>query len=170
METQTQTQPKVKRFWTPRTVARIAILIALSAVGAFIKIPSPTGSVALDSAPGFFAAGAFGPVIGGIVISIGHLFSSGTTGFPLSLPVHIYIAGQMFLWAVVFWLLASKVNVWLGVVVATICNGVVSALLMIPVGGMGMFTGFVGFLTIGAAVNLIIAGLAYTIVKRSNFI
>ena len=38
-------------FFTPRRVARMAILVALSAVGAFIKIPSPTGTVALEAAP-----------------------------------------------------------------------------------------------------------------------
>lgn len=37
----------------PRRIARLAILIALSAVGALIKIPSPVGTVAFDSAPAF---------------------------------------------------------------------------------------------------------------------
>lgn len=33
-----------KTYWTPRRVARMAIFVALSAVGALIKIPSPTGA------------------------------------------------------------------------------------------------------------------------------
>ena len=56
-----------KEFWTVKRIARVAILIALSGVGALIKIPSPTGTVALDSAPGYFTAVAFGPVEGMIV-------------------------------------------------------------------------------------------------------
>ena len=48
-------------------MARIAILVALSGAGAFIKIPSPTGTVALDSAPGYLAAAVFSPLEGGIV-------------------------------------------------------------------------------------------------------
>ncbi|MGI6424678.1 MAG: hypothetical protein ACOX2A_05490 [Tepidanaerobacteraceae bacterium] len=38
------------------TFALMGMFIALSIVGAFIKIPSPTGTVALDSAPGYTAA------------------------------------------------------------------------------------------------------------------
>lgn len=58
---QTPARPKKKVYFTPKRIARVAILVALSAVGAFIKLPSPTGTVALDSAPGFVAAAAFGP-------------------------------------------------------------------------------------------------------------
>ena len=42
-----------------KKIARVGILIALCVVGALIKIPSPTGSVALDAAPAFLAAFAF---------------------------------------------------------------------------------------------------------------
>ena len=38
-------------FFSPRRVARVAILVALSGVGAFIKIPSPTGTVASTPPP-----------------------------------------------------------------------------------------------------------------------
>ena len=128
-----------KSLWSPKRVARIAILIALGTVGAFIKIPSPTGTVALDSAAGFFTAAAFGPFDGGIVSGLGHLFTAATTGFPLGLPMHLYIALQMVVWAIVFWFLVTRVNVWVGVVVAIFCNGVISAALLIPFGGFGMF-------------------------------
>jgi hypothetical protein len=41
-------------------VARIALLVALSAAGANLKIPALTGTPALDSAPGYFGALALG--------------------------------------------------------------------------------------------------------------
>ncbi|MEW5920747.1 MAG: ECF transporter S component [Bacillota bacterium] len=37
-----------------------ALLITMSAVGGFIKIPSPTGTVAFDSLPGYLAAALLG--------------------------------------------------------------------------------------------------------------
>ena len=42
-------------FFTPIRISRMAVLIALSVVGAFVKIPTPIGSPALDSVPAYFA-------------------------------------------------------------------------------------------------------------------
>jgi riboflavin transporter len=86
-----------KTFWTPKRVARMAIFIALAAVGALIKFSSPTGTVALDAAPGFFSAVAFGWLEGGIVAVFGHILTAATTGFPLGLPIHLVIAAEQFL-------------------------------------------------------------------------
>lgn len=163
--------PELRRgFWTPRRVARMAILIALSGVGALIKIPSPTGTVALDSAPGYFTAAAFGPVEGGIVAGLGHLFTALTTGFPLGLPFHLFVAVQQAVWAVVFWLLATRVNLWVGVAAAIFLNGVVASLLVIPVGGTGLAVGLLLPLTVGSAVNVLVAVAAYKVVRRSNLV
>lgn len=159
-----------KSFWSPRRVARIAILIALGTVGAFIKLPSPTGTVALDSAAGFFTAVAFGPIDGAIVGGLGHMFTAATTGFPLGLPIHLYVALQMVIWVALFWFIARKVNLWFGVVVAIFCNGVISAALLIPIGGVGMFVAMVLPLLVGSAINIIIAALAFKVVEKSNII
>jgi len=97
-------------FLSPRRVARVAILVALSGVGAFIKIPSPTGTVALDSAPGYLAAVAFSPLEGGVVGALGHLISAATAGFPLGLPIHLIIAAEMFVFAWLFGLLARPLG------------------------------------------------------------
>ena len=59
-----------------RKLAIIAVFVALSAAGSLVKIPSPLGSVGLDSAPGFFTALAFGGWLGFLVIAIGHLLTS----------------------------------------------------------------------------------------------
>lgn len=39
-----------------RKLVVVALLVGMSAVGGFIKIPSPTGTVALDSLPGYLGA------------------------------------------------------------------------------------------------------------------
>lgn len=66
--------------------------IALAGVGALIKIPSPIGTIGLDSAPGYFSALAFQPVTeGSIVAAIGHLLSAGVVGFPLGIPLHLSV-------------------------------------------------------------------------------
>lgn len=147
-------------FLTPRRVARMAILVALSGVGAFIKIPSPTGTVALDSAPAFLASAAFSPGEGAIVGALGHLISALTTGFPLGLPVHLLVAAEMAVFVWIFGVVARKVNVWLAIVVGILLNGVGGAAIMIPIGGLGLFTALVLPLTVGAAINIIIAVLA----------
>ena len=165
-----ETQYAPKTYWTPRRVARMAIFIALAAVGALIKIPSPTGTVALDSAPGYFSAVSFGWLEGGIVGGFGHLLTAATTGFPLGLPIHFIIAIEQFIWAALFWLVKEKVNLWVSVVVATFCNGVLGALITIPMGGIGLFTALLPGLVLGSAINIVLAALAYLVVKRSNMI
>lgn len=155
------TTPDPKRqFFTPRRVARLAILVALSAVGGLIKIPSPTGTVALDAAPGFLAAAAFSPGEGAIVGAVGHLVSALTTGFPLGLPVHLLIAVEMAVFVWIFGVLARRVNVWVAIVVGILLNGIAGAALMIPIGGTGMFAALVLPLTVGGAINIIVAVLA----------
>jgi uncharacterized membrane protein len=154
------TEPGVRRrqqFFTPRRIARVAILIALSAVGAFIKIPSPTGTVALDSAPAFVAAAAFSPGEGAIVGAIGHIFSALVTGFPLGLPIHLLVAASMVLFIWVFGVVARRINIWVAIPVGILLNGVGGAALLIPIYGIGIFATLVLPLLVGSAINVIIA-------------
>ncbi len=159
-----------KEFFTPKRIARISILIAISAVGSMIKIPSPTGTVALDSCTGYFSAVTFGWLEGSIIAGLGHLLSAFTAGFPLGLPVHLYIAVQMALWVSVFWYVAKKINLTLAMIIVILLNGIVSSLLIIPIGGVGMATALIVPLLVGAFVNVLIATLAYKIVEKSNLI
>jgi len=161
---------------TPRVSARqlaiMAIFIALSAVGSLIKIPSPVGSIGLDSAPGFFAALAFGPVAGFIVIAVGHLLGSGIVGFPLTLPVHLAIAAGMGGCALVFRWLGRRGGAWLvaAVVVTAILNSFALGLIVLPIGGWGMYVAVLPSLLVGAVVNLVIAAVAYYAVRNSKLL
>ena len=148
---------KKKNYFTPKRIARVAILVALSAVGAFIKLPSPTGTVALDSAPGFLAAAAFSPGEGAIVGMLGHMFSALITGFPLGLPIHILVAVATIVWVGLFGLVARKINIWVAIPVAILLNGVGGAALLIPIYGLGIFATLVLPLLVGSTINVVIA-------------
>ncbi|KUO73590.1 MAG: alpha-ribazole transporter [Clostridia bacterium BRH_c25] len=156
--------------WSVKRVSIIAVFIALSAVGSMIKIPSPIGTIGLDSAPGYFCALAFGPVEGAAVIAIGHMLSSAVVGFPLSIPIDIFVAVQMAVWAIIFRLINNRYNVVLAIIAATILNGIVSAFTLVLVGGMGMVIGVMPFLTVASAINIIISAIAYKVVKGSKLI
>lgn len=162
-----------KKRMSGKTIAIIAIFIALSAVGALVKIPSPIGSIGLDSCPGYFCALAFGGGVGAIVIAIGHLLSAAVVGFPLSLPLHLAIAALMAVWAVVFRLLAKKVKkigLPLAIVVVSVLNSAVTGLLLIPVGGVALYVANIVPLLVASAVNAIIAGIAFFSVRNTKLV
>jgi len=153
-----------------KRVAIMAVFIALSAVGALIKIPSPVGTIGLDSAPGFFSAIAFGSVEGAVIIALGHMLTAAVTGFPLTIPIHIFIALQMALWALSFRWVNKKLGLIAAVIAGIVLNGVVSSFTMMLMGGFGAVLGVMPFLIIGSAINLIIAAAAYRVIKASKLI
>lgn len=161
-----------KKKWSVKRVAIVAVFIALSAVGAMIKIPSPIGSIGLDSCPGYFCAIAFGGVEGALVIAIGHLLSAAVVGFPLTIPIHLGIAVSMALWALILRLISKKVKFGLviGVVAATLLNTFVTGLLLLPVGGWALYVANIPSLLIASAVNTILAAIAYKAVKGSKLL
>lgn len=153
---------------TPLRLARMAILIALSVVGALIRVPSPTGTVAFDALPGYFAALAFGPIEGGIVGAIGHIVTAMFTGFPLGVPLHLLVAVEMFVFVWVFGYLARRVNVIVAAVVAVILNGVAGPLLTIPIAGTGLFASLLLPLTVTTIVVVILAIAAAKAVQAAG--
>ncbi len=153
-----------------KRAAYIAIFIALSAVGAMIKIPSPVGTIGLDSAPGYFCALAFGYVEGAAVIFIGHLLTAGVVGFPLGLPLHLFIGIQMAIWAILVRFIKEKLGLWPAVVTGVVLNGVVSAFTMIFIGGMGAVIGIMPFLIAGSLFNILVAAIAYKSLKKGKLI
>lgn len=158
-----------------RTLVLMGLFIAMSFIGAMIKI---TGySIALDALPAFFAAVFLGPVYGGLVGLLGHLFTSGMAGFYLSLPVHITIALMMFVACYGFgWVysLNKKTTTKIaGIATGIFLNGPVSlgvtALILSFSIGMegakGMFLAMFLPLLIGASVNVILGSVIYELVK-----
>ncbi|PLT35936.1 ECF transporter S component [Bacillus sp. V5-8f] len=82
-----------------RRLSWSAMFIALSAVGAFIKIPSMIGSIALDSFPALLGAVFLGPVTGAVIGGAGHIISALAGGMPLG-TFHFLIMLEM---AVLAW-------------------------------------------------------------------
>lgn len=153
-----------------KQVAQMAIFIALSAVGAMIKIPSPVGTIGLDSGPGYFCGLALGYRQGICVIFIGHLLTAGLVGFPLGLPLHLFIGLQLALWVVLFRWISLRVGLVAGSAAAVFFNGVVSAFTMYFVGGMGAVLGTMPFLIAGSLVNVAVAAVSYKTVSAGNLI
>lgn len=153
-----------------KRAAYIAIFVALSAVGAMIKIPSPVGTIGLDSAPGYFCALAFGYVEGAAVIFIGHLLTAGVVGFPLGLPLHLFIGLQMALWAILVRFIKQKLGLWPAVLTGVVLNGVVSAFTMVFIGGVGAALGIMPFLIAGSLFNILVAAIAYKSLKKGKLI
>lgn len=151
----------------------IIIFTAVAAGGGLIKIPSPVGSIALDSAPGYFCAAFFSPWVGAAVGAFGHLASAATAGFPLAV-LHIYIAIQQFIWCFIFGSIINKfAQNWgliLGVILATVLNGVVAPLLLtlVPVVALPLAVakGLIPFLIVASAANTILAAAAYKVLAK----
>ncbi|QSZ28078.1 ECF transporter S component [Aceticella autotrophica] len=144
-----------------KTLTLLAMLIALSAVGALIKIYN---TVAFDSLPGYFAALYLGGWYGALVISLGHMLTAVTSGFPLGLPIHLLIAVEMAVCAWLFKFFYKKFNKYIAVLVGTILNGPISILTMVPIFGWGFFAGWVLPLTIASFVNIFLAALLYEVI------
>lgn len=156
---------KNKSIVTTKTLTLTAVFVALSVVGAYIKLPSPTGTVALDALPGFLASLLYGPFVGCISIFLGHVVSSMIVGFPLTLPMHLAIGVFMALAAYIYQLIGRRglKSLIVASVVAIIINGPLMGFLVVPIGGMPMYYAMVGPLTLGAAVNIILSSVLYQV-------
>jgi len=77
-----------------RRFAWLAVCLALSVIGSFIKLPTFVGSIALDSAPALVAAAVLGPRAGAAVAGLGHFISAYVGGWPLG-PFHWLVACEM---------------------------------------------------------------------------
>jgi uncharacterized membrane protein len=142
-----------------RKLVRVAVLVALCGVGGFIKIPSPTGTVAFDSLPGYIAAVLLGGWGGAIVGALGHMFSAWTVSFKLGIVIHLYIAAQMALYVSIFGYLFNKGQKVLAIVVAVALNGILAPALLIPIYGIGFFYAMVLPLFVGSVVNIVLASV-----------
>ncbi|MCM8710056.1 ECF transporter S component [Clostridium sp. SYSU_GA19001] len=153
-----------------RKLSITALFIALSLIGANIKI---AGSIAFDSMPGFLGALTLGPVFGALIGAIGHLLTAATSGFPLSLPVHLIVminmALTMYMFGVIYKVL-SKVNKYAALIVSNlvgvVINGPVSLFMIIPILGSGVMT-MLPILTLIAFLNILIADIVYKLLPES---
>lgn len=145
-----------------KMVSWLAMLTALSAVGAAIKIPAIVGSIALDIFPALIAAALLGSGAGAIVAAFGHLLSAVIGGFPLG-PMHFLIAAEM---AVLVWLFgrlyrnSHKVS---ATVLFILGNSIAAPLPFIFLMNLGFYLAIVPSLLIGSILN---TGIAIVVIPR----
>ena len=147
-----------------KLLTRLSLLIALSAIAAYFPLPSPTGTVALDSAPGYFTVLFFGGFEGALVLLVGHLFSALKSGFPLGI-IHVLIAFLMGGCGLVFYWLNKKIHIILAAVLTVLVNGIVVPLTLIPFLGKGFFGAMLLPLLFGSLVNVVVAVILYRLLK-----
>ncbi|WP_350342827.1 ECF transporter S component [Proteinivorax tanatarense] len=140
-----------------------ALLISISYIGSLIKIQGT--SIALDSMPAYFAALFLTPAAGALVGFLAHLITAATSGFYLTLPMHIIISIQMAAFVYVFGWTYKKSNYLISAITATFLNGPVAALIVVPFSvlfqlplrGWELFYFMLIPLTLASLVNIIMA-------------
>lgn len=155
-----------------RQIVLTALFIALSAVGAFIKIPSPTGSVALDALPAYLATLLLGGIPGAIVGFLGHLASAATAGFFMTIPIHLLVGLEMAVIMLVFSFIAKKVNPVAAMIIGIVLNGVgaPASFILFPQFGTAFFFSMVLPLTVGSAINIIASGILYYPLRKIKIV
>lgn len=161
---QTQVQTKLKK------TVMLSMFIALCFVGAVIKLPSPTGTVALDALPAFLAASLLGPVPGAVTGLMGHLMTAASAGFPLTPPVHLLIGVQMAVIVSIYGFLFKNVNRVIAVIIAVLLNGVgaPAVLMLLPGFGAAFFTAMVLPLCVGSLINVLLAYMVHVALEKSR--
>lgn len=161
---------------TTKKMVIAAFMIAFCVLGANIKI---MGTIAFDAMPAYLSALALGPVSGAIIGAVGHLLTAATSGFPLTLPVHLITCAAMALTMVVFHyvkkLACKKLplipSLVIAVIVGAIMNGPVSLLilspLLTPTMGMLGIIALMPILTLVGGINAALAALIYKILPTS---
>lgn len=139
-----------------KMISWLAIMIALSAVGAAIKIPAVVGSVALDAFPAIVAAALFGGMTGAIVGVLGHLLSALLGGFPLG-SMHFLIAGEMAALVWIFGILYKSNHKILASILFVFGNAFAAPLPFIFLMNKGFYFAIVPSLFIGSILNTVIA-------------
>lgn len=160
---------------TAKKITLIALFIALSFIGAQIKL---VYSIALDAMPAFMAAAVLGPVAGALVGFLGHMLTAATSGFPFTLPIHLVVGCSM---AAICWVFGKgygKLPWILNVFVAVFLNGVVATLVSVAaMQWMGiipdwqsMFVALVGPLLLASAVNVVLAEVLSTALEKRGIL
>jgi len=165
-----------------RRLVLAALLIALSFIGAQLTL---FYSIAFDSMPAFLAALVLGPVYGAAIGFLGHLLTAITSGFPLTLPLHIVIAFTMALtmlaFGYVFNFLKGRVQETIALVATgitgVIFNGPISLTfsilalwLMVDSGAALFLLTLLPVLLLASAINVVIAIILYRILQKVGIV
>jgi hypothetical protein len=139
-----------------RKMSLLALFIALSVIGASIKIPSFVGSIALDAFPALLGVVLIGKKNGAMVATFGHLISAYFAGFPLG-PMHLVIAVEMAILVWGFGFVYQKGKRIIAGLFFILTNSFLAPLPFIFMLGTGFYVSILPSLLVGATFNTIIA-------------
>lgn len=139
-----------------KKMALISLLVAMTAIGAALKIPAIIGSVALDAFPALLAAALLGSPAGAIVGGMGHLLSALLGGMPLG-PLHFVVAVEMAFLAFVFSLFYRNRKRWKAGILFILGNTFAAPLPFLFLMGKAFYLSIVPSLFIGSILNTTIA-------------
>lgn len=153
-----------------KRITYMGVLIALSFIGSFLKVQ---GSIAFDSMPAFLGALLISPQSGAIIGIIGHFLTAATSGFALTLPIHIAVAAEMGIFTFVFGKI-YKFNRVLATAVLILLNSVGGALIAAGLtyilgmenAGMAFFMIVIGPLFLASLANAVLAVVVYEFIAR----
>lgn len=151
-----------------RRLAYTSAAVALAAAGSMLKIPSPVGSVALDSWPGYLWALVAGP--DGVLVALaGHLVSALVTGLPLGLVLHAVVGVEMAICALAFRWVTHRMGVAMGAAAAVILNGIAAPMALALWLGRPLVLSLILPLSTASGINVALAGLLYKLVGPRFF-
>ncbi|WP_312126664.1 ECF transporter S component [Lysinibacillus boronitolerans] len=142
-----------------------AMVAAICAVGAMIKVPAFISTAALDSAPAFLGVVFLSPILAGVAGLIGHFITALTSGFPLG-PLHIIIAVEMLIVVWVFGVMHKKGMHFWKWPVALVLNGIVAPLPFYFIISPAFFWGALGSILMATVINLIIVAVVMPVLSK----
>lgn len=142
-----------------RKLSWLALFIALSAVGASIKVPAIVGSVAFDAFPALLAGAILGGGAGVTVGLLGHLLSALLSGFPLG-PLHILIGLEMAALVYMFTVLFKNNHRVSAGILFILGNTFAAPLPFIFLMDMGFYLAMVPSLLVGSMFNTVLSLIA----------
>ncbi len=144
-----------------------AMFVALSVLGAAVKVPFILTSVSLDSTAALIAGGIMGPGIGAAVGLFGHLASSFLGGLPLG-PFHIVIAAEMAVLVYIFSSLYKKGWHKISVVFFILGNAILAPLPFWFLISPAFYAGMVPALLIASSINALLSIFSLTRLKKTG--
>lgn len=148
-----------------RKLILTAMVAAICAVGAMIKVPAFISTAALDSAPAFLGVVFLSPILAGVAGLIGHFITALTSGFPLG-PLHIIIAVEMLIVVWVFGVMHKKGMYFWKWPVALVLNGIVAPLPFYFIISPAFFWGALGSILMATVINLIIVAVVMPVLSK----
>ncbi|UED78519.1 ECF transporter S component [Lysinibacillus sp. CD3-6] len=147
------------------SITLTAMVAAICAVGAVIKIPSIVSSAALDSAPAFLSVVFLSPALAGTAGFIGHIITAMTSGFPYG-PLHIIIAAEMFLVVWIFGVMHKRGMHFWKWPVALFLNGVIAPIPFYFIISPAFFWGSLASIFMATVINLVIVAVVMPILSK----